>query len=350
MVLFFGLFLTLALAITAQAAEFTDNFNDQELNPNYWSVIESERGSVREFGGGVDMYVPNGIAASTGITSKCQVEGDFDIQADFELITFNTYWSHASLQVESADKKNRALIYVSISTDNKRHYEAPYVKDGVVRTPSGYYTPMLWGTNDLDTLKNGKLRLVRQGSRITAYFFQKDEWVHLITNDVFDQPGTVVLAIASAMNNPSVNVIWDNYSAKSAKLTGCEEPIKNIAIDVRSSINPRNRGVIPVAILSSDSFDATTVDPGTVRFGRTGIEAVAAKSTFEDVDSDGDLDLLLHFKTQETDIQCDDTVVNLTGTTFDKKKIKGSDSIKTAGCNRPVQHKVQKRPSSPRSK
>ena len=329
----FLFFLTLVFASTAFAAEFSDNFDDQKLDPNYWSVIESDHGSLQEVGGGVDMYVPNGISGFTGIASKCQVVGDFDIQADFELTTFNTYWSSASLQVQSADKKNQALIYVSISKDSKRHYESPYIKDGVQRMPFGYYTPDLWApVNEFDGLKNGKLRFVRQGSQITSYYFHNDEWQHLTTNDVFDQPGTVSLSIAGSMNNPTVSVIWDNYSAKSGQLSGCEEPTKTVAIEVRHSINPRNKGVIPVVILGTADFDATTIDPGTVLFGKTGIEAAAVKSNFTDVDSDGYVDLLVHFKTEESGIQCGDKAVHLTGTTFDQKKIIGTDSIKTAGC------------------
>src|SRR5262249_15362893 len=38
-------------------------------------------------------------------------------------------------------------------------------------------------------------------------------------------------------------------------------------------INPTATGVVPVAILSTAGFDATTVDPSTVRFGATGTEA-----------------------------------------------------------------------------
>jgi hypothetical protein len=56
------------------------------------------------------------------------------------------------------------------------------------------------------------------------------------------------------------------------------------------------------------------------------------QSALEDVDGDGDIDMILHFKTQETGIQCGDTSASLTGETLDDQMIQGSDSIKTAGC------------------
>lgn len=110
-----------------------------------------------------------------------------------------------------------------------------------------------------------------------------------------------------------------------------------VAIDIKpgsdpNSINPRSRGVIPVAILTTDTFDATTVDETTVLFGATGTEAAPVHVALEDVDDDGDTDMILHFNTQDTGIQCGDTSASLTGETFDGQMIQGSDSIKTAGC------------------
>lgn len=116
-----------------------------------------------------------------------------------------------------------------------------------------------------------------------------------------------------------------------------------VIIDIKpgsfpNSINPKSKGVIPVAILTTDAsdntnpFDASSVDVKTVRFGKTGTEAAPIQSALEDVDGDGDLDRILHFKTQDTGIQCGDTSASLTGVTLDGQTIKSSDSINTVGC------------------
>lgn len=111
----------------------------------------------------------------------------------------------------------------------------------------------------------------------------------------------------------------------------------NVDIDIKpgsypNSINLKSKGKIPVAILTTDTFDAATVDPTTVRFGATGAGAFPVHFALEDVDDDGDYDLILHFKTKETGIQCGDAFAFLIGNTFNGQAIKGADSIRTLGC------------------
>jgi beta-glucanase (GH16 family) len=84
----------------------------------------------------------------------------------------------------------------------------------------------------------------------------------------------------------------------------------------------QGNGVVPVAILTTDSFDATTVDHNTVRFGdaaethrdkKTG----EARRHEEDYEGDGDIDLVFHFRFEETGYDCDTAQPTLTGETFD---------------------------------
>ena len=108
---------------------------------------------------------------------------------------------------------------------------------------------------------------------------------------------------------------------------------QQIAIDIKpDSINPRSRGKIRVAILSTGSFDAATVDATRVRFGPTGSEATMVRGALQDIDGDGDLDMSLHFNTQGTGISCGTTSVSVTGQTIEGTAIQGTASIKVVGC------------------
>jgi hypothetical protein len=107
-----------------------------------------------------------------------------------------------------------------------------------------------------------------------------------------------------------------------------------VEIDIKpgsypNAINLKKKGLIPVAILTTPDFDATTVDPLSVQFGPDGAVEAHGKGHIEDVDGDGDDDLVLHFKTQETGIEPGDTEASLIGMTFGGTVIYGSDSIVT---------------------
>jgi hypothetical protein len=99
-----------------------------------------------------------------------------------------------------------------------------------------------------------------------------------------------------------------------------------ISIDIRpgslvNAINLSSRGVVPVAILTSRDFDARTVRAVSVCFGdqeepaeRT-CQETHGTSHPEDVDGDGDVDVVFHFRTGATGIDQGDTEACLTGTT-----------------------------------
>ena len=105
--------------------------------------------------------------------------------------------------------------------------------------------------------------------------------------------------------------------------------IKHIEIDIKpcsllNNINLKSKGKVVVAILTTDDFDASTVNPVTVEFAG----ASPVKWQFQDVDYDGDMDMLLHFNTQELELTEDSTEATLTGETLDYQLIQGTDSVR----------------------
>lgn len=95
-----------------------------------------------------------------------------------------------------------------------------------------------------------------------------------------------------------------------------------------NSINLKSKGVIPVAILTTGDFDATTVDGATVVFA--GASPDHGSGHLEDVDGDGDTDWVGHFRTQDTTLDENSTDGSLTGQTTGGQDIEGSDSVRIA--------------------
>lgn len=76
----------------------------------------------------------------------------------------------------------------------------------------------------------------------------------------------------------------------------------------QNNINLKSNGVVPVAVLTTDQFDAATIDPATAQLAG----AAPKHWSLEDVDGDGDDDVLFHFRTQELDLDEHSTEATLT--------------------------------------
>lgn len=209
------------------------------------------------------------------------------------------------------------------------------IQDHVTGTPVGIYAPNQPFGVRMDIDMSANEWSVAVDNEMNG--FDDDP---LVSNLPFTNPVAVVPTVGGIwaslflflpLSVPPTAVAYDNIQVLLQAVTVA------VDIDIKpgsfpNSINPRSDGVIPVAILTTGTFDATTVDPATVLFGPTGTEAAAVQSALEDVDGDGDTDMILHFDTQDTGIECGDTSVSFTGQTFDGQAIEGSDSINTVGC------------------
>lgn len=109
-----------------------------------------------------------------------------------------------------------------------------------------------------------------------------------------------------------------------------------VAIDIKpgqypNTINLGSNGVVPVAILSSASFDATTVDPLTVKLAGASVQLKGngtPVTSIRDVDGDGLMDLVVHVETEALELSPEDTQANLVGYTFGGLGVIGSDSVR----------------------
>jgi len=101
-----------------------------------------------------------------------------------------------------------------------------------------------------------------------------------------------------------------------------------------NSINCKNiKEEIAVAVLTTENFDALTVDHTTVTFEGAREIHVDKRNGLpirhvEDIGLDGDMDLVFHFKLRDTMLTCRSTIGQLKGLTYDGIPIEGADSVR----------------------
>jgi hypothetical protein len=110
-----------------------------------------------------------------------------------------------------------------------------------------------------------------------------------------------------------------------------------VLIDIKpgaypNSINLGSAGVIPVAILSSETFDARTIDPESVRLAGAAVRMVGKSGKLlcheEDVNGDGHVDLVCQVETVELAIEPGESVAMLVATTASGQTVRGEDSVR----------------------
>lgn len=110
-----------------------------------------------------------------------------------------------------------------------------------------------------------------------------------------------------------------------------------VEIDIKpgsfpNSVNLESKGVVPVALLSSSSFNATTVDPATLTLAGASVRLLVKSEKFQcsrqDSNQDGLTDLVCQFDTAELQLEPGSDVAVLTGKTFAGQTIRGQDTVR----------------------
>ncbi len=113
-----------------------------------------------------------------------------------------------------------------------------------------------------------------------------------------------------------------------------------VGVDIKpgsdpNTINPKSNGVVPVAILGSAGFDVTTIDVTTLTFGPAGATPahdLTDPSTYadhlQDVNMDGYMDLVSHYRQKLTGLTAADTEACIGGSTTGGIPFEGCDAVR----------------------
>lgn len=113
-------------------------------------------------------------------------------------------------------------------------------------------------------------------------------------------------------------------------------PVLEVQIDIKpgsfpNAIKISENGNVPVAIFSSPSFDAATIDIASLELNGGDVRLTKGKGyiySFEDINYDNLPDLLVKFDRGDVQLELGDSTATVTGVTLDGTQISGSDSVK----------------------
>jgi len=244
-----------------------------------------------------------------------------------------------------------ALIYYS--SINVEHCDIQYGQDGVFIDDKP--TPMNWG--------NGNIDLDPQfvdANGVDGIVGTQDDDLRLLPGSLCIDAGdnSAVTVTTDLDGNPRI-VDGDNNGTATVDMGSDEAALSiEVLLDIKpgscpNPVNVKSKGVLPVAILGTEEFDVSVIDPASIFLN--GVPAI--RSSYEDVGGpvanpdecectangpDGFDDLSLKFKTQDIvetfgEVNAGDILtLPLTGVLNDGTGIEGADCVVIVGRHKPI--------------
>jgi hypothetical protein len=287
-------------------------------------------GDIVLYGGGAGGYDggPNGIIAVDGNTGNylwmIRSSGDGN-RAGYAVANQILY--------STVDHIDGVYAYDLTTADPVNH--VPPARAQVLQLPESsdhYRAPIIY---DYDAIL-GHTVVAKASDRGAVCAFRFDvltgTWTEVACQDLFSSFAGVVSDGRLYLMGSGIDPI-----ETPTKLRALGPPVLEVLIDIKpgsypNSVNLGSNGVVPVAVLSSAEFDATTIEADTVILAGAGV-AVRGKgnkflSHHEDVNDDGIDDLVCQVETVNLDPDTfQDGFACLKGETVDGKFIEGWDEI-----------------------
>lgn len=304
------------VASPSYAGSFFDNFDDGNTDGWWLGIYNDIPSSYANWRIEDGMFVQDsGYDGSVALVENFQISSQ-TVETDLKL---NGPSGNCGIIVWLQDRYNSVAVGVSNGTIGVSE-----VEDGIWHVDN-YPFDFNINENRWVNLKveanstNGNLDIYADG----IYLFTH----HLTISNRIGQTGVI---------SGNAGGAFDNFEIISNDI-----PPVNVAIDIRpwskrNLVRYKGRGILPVAIFSTEDFDAPSqINQETLAFGANGDEQSLAFCSRRprDISRDGSRnDLICYFFMKKAGFQCGDTEGILTGETVGGASIKGKDSVKVIRC------------------
>ena len=155
---------------------------------------------------------------------------------------------------------------------------------------------------------------------------------HVSTHPSISDDGRFVAfeSLASNLVAGDTNGIWDIFVHDRGAA------VINVTIDIKPGSDPNSiklgdTGSVPVAIFSTVTFDATSIDVSTLQLNSASVRLVGGRkvlASVDDINGDSLADLVVQFDRGLLDLTVGDGIGTVTGSTLDGQSILGTDSVR----------------------
>ncbi len=310
---------------------------DSSPNENHGTIygatwVDLNIGNALSFDG-IDDYV------NIPDSNSLDIVGSITLEAWFKVTNF-TALPH--LYIVSKDTSGSRSYGIAI---NQEHSGGPSYTPGFVIFGPGGVPSIVWGTTtiQIDTWYHVMGVYDAAASEVRLYLNGVLESIK--TNTVSSiWPGIADLQIG-ARQYPGVWRCFFNGVIDEVRISNdVRSPGLPVYIDIKPGTDPNDiclskQGLLPVAILSTDNFDATQIEPSSLELGGVDVSERGSKKapktaySIKDVDGDGDLDMMAFFSVPDlvayAELNSTTVSLELTGTLLDAiTPIVGIDSIR----------------------
>jgi len=287
-----------------------DDFNDSSINTSLWNVsLPNSSSQVSEAGGNAVLVARGGLNTVASYSDSVDISGRFQFAGSLDHFRV-VFRSDLSFNSPTFEKSGMIVVFD---------------QDGQVQIGESEISTLALGTFN----PNGwvDFRITDDGNNVKL--FVNDLTTPLLTADSTYRTGDRVGFYNREFPFNTVDVDYLRVAS-----VPDSTPTIPVQIDIKpgaspNPINLKSKGNIPIAILSTSTFDAATqIDQSSLTFGRTGDEKSLLRSNLGDVNGDGRLDITCFFDTQKTSFQRGDVQGVLKGKTINGVPIIGTDSVR----------------------
>lgn len=196
----------------APEAAFCDDFNDNSINSESWTVwIDGSGPTIEEKNQRLEVASPaDPLPSATGTFGAlcggvCQLQGDFDMQVDFQMLEAPLL-SGVRVGMLVSDRPTPPGITgpgtISVTRSSRIQFHPNDVYE--------LYSGTAGTTNEAPTSDlSGRVRLVRTGDTLIGYYFSNGAW--MLLGPGFPVPASILYFYTGSFSGRSIRVALDNF-------------------------------------------------------------------------------------------------------------------------------------------